>query len=191
VRETVQINLLPFVWRFVTVFALLPFLWTMALPASDSSQWRLHARGIGHLVIGMTLEEASKVTDAQFSQVGPPPEPDTFCTYFSGQLAGQEVRMRVIKGRIDRIEVSSPVFLTLSGITIGDSIERVKQVYGKALSVEPHHYLGDQGVVLMILGPYGSPQTGYGVAFTASPKKGVTEIRVGWYKGIRESEGCS
>ena len=189
--KRLRVGVLEFTRRFVPVFALAPLLWTATSPASDRSEWRLHARGLGRLVIGMTVEEASRVTDAQFSQVGPPPEPGTFCTHFSGRLAGQEVRMRVIEGRIDRIEVSSPEFPTLSGIAVGDSIERVKQVYGQALSVEPHHYLGDQGVVLMILGPYGSQQTGYGVAFTASPEKGVTAIWVGWYKGIRESEGCS
>lgn len=176
--------------RLVPVFALAPLLWTASSSASDPQEWRLHARGLGRLLIGMTVEEATRVTDAPFSQVGPPPEPSTFCTYFSGELAGQEVRMRVIEGRIDRIEVSSPEFLTLSGIAVGDSIERVKQVYGEALSVEPHHYLGDQGVVVMILGPYGTQETGYGVAFTATPEKGVTDIWVGWYRGIRESEGC-
>jgi hypothetical protein len=43
----------------------------------------------------------------------------------------------------------------------------------------------------MVLGPYTVSGDAYGVAFVASPSKGVTEIRVGRYAGIRESEGCS
>ena len=159
--------------------------------ASDGSAWRLHSRGLGPIAIGMTIGEASRVSQVQFEQFGLPPEPATFCTYYRGKLAGQVIEVRVIEDRIDRIEVSAPEFSTLSGVKVGDSIEHVRQVYGKALSVEPHHYLADQGVVLMVLGPYGSEEAGYGVAFTASSDKGVTEIWVGRYSGIRESEGCS
>jgi hypothetical protein len=158
--------------------------------ASDGSGWRLHSKGLGPIAIGMTIGEASKVSNVQFEQFGLPPEPATFCTYYRGTLGGQVIDMRVIEDRIDRIEVSAPEFSTLSGVKVGDSIEHVKHVYGKALSVEPHHYLADQGVVLMVLGPYGNKETGYGVAFTASSDKGVTGIRVGRYSGIRESEGC-
>ncbi len=124
-------------------------------------------------------------------ELGPPPVPANYCTYFRARLAGEELRVRVIRDRIDRIEVSSPGFRTLSGIAVGDSIDRVKAVYGERVAVEPHHYLWDRGYVLMVLGPYTGSGDAYGVAFVASPSKGVTEIRVGWYKHIRESEGCT
>lgn len=159
--------------------------------ASAGSGWRLHAQGLGPIAIGMTIGEASQAAKVQFEQFGLPLEPANFCTYYRGNLAGQEIRMRVIEERIDRIEVSAPGFCMSSGVKAGDSIDHVKHVYGKALSVEPHHFLADQGVVLMVLGPYGNEETGYGVAFTASADKGVTEIWVGRYRGIRESEGCT
>ena len=168
-------------------------IWTLASTASDStiSALHIHAKGLGPLVVGMTVREARALPGVQLDQTGPQPVPDTFCTYYRVRISDQEVKARVIKDRIDRIEVSSPKFSTVGGIRIGDSIDRVKVVYGKKVSIEPHHYLWDQGVVLMVLGPYGNQQNGYGVAFTASPEKGVTEIWVGWYQGIRESEGCS
>jgi hypothetical protein len=186
-----RVNVPQFTGRLVSTVALTSLLLTATSPASGLSAWRLHARGLGRLVVGMTVSEANTISSAQFELAGSPPEPSASCAYYSGRLADREVLLRVIDGRIDRIEVSSQGIMTVSGIAVGDSIERVREVYGSALSVEPHHYLGHQGVVLMVLGPYGSPQTGYGVAFTASPKTGVMEIRVGWYKGIRESEGCS
>lgn len=159
--------------------------------ASDSSGWRLHANGLGPITVGMTIGEASKVSEVQFEQFGLPPEPATFCTYYRGELVGHVVALRVIEDRIDRIEVSDSGFATLSGVKVGDAIEHVKHVYGGALSVEPHHYLADQGVVLMVLGPYGNGETETGIAFTASSDRGVTAIWVGRYSGIRESEGCS
>ena len=139
----------------------------------------------------MTVAEASGITGIQLEQVGPLPEADTFCTYFNAKILGQLVRARVIQNRIDRIEISSPAFPTLSGIAVGDSIERVKSAYGKSVSVEPHKYLWERGVVLIVLGPFVSRGQKYGVSFTASPDKGVTEIWVGWFEGIRESEGCA
>jgi hypothetical protein len=63
--------------------------------------------------------------------------------------------------------------------------------FGGRIEVEPHHYLWDQGYVLMVLGPYATSGDAYGVAFVASPSKGITEIRAGKYANIRESEGCT
>lgn len=73
---------------------------------------------------------------------------------------------------------------------VGDLIERVKPVHGRNISVEPHHYLWDQGFVLMVLGPYQIEGLAYGITFVASPVKGVTEIWAGRYDEIRQSEGC-
>jgi hypothetical protein len=56
--------------------------------------------------------------------------------------------------------------------------------------VEPHHYLWNQGFVLMVLGPFEIEGLAYGVAFVASPVRGVTEIWAGRYDEIRQSEGC-
>lgn len=44
--------------------------------------------------------------------------------------------------------------------------------------------------MLMVLGPYQIEGLAYGVAFVASPAKGVTEIWAGRYDEIRQSGGC-
>lgn len=165
-------------------------LFSLAFVSGDDG-WRVHSTGLGPITIGMTVTEASRASEIRFEPFGPPPEPATFCTYYRGEREGQAIHMRVIEGRIERIEVGTPGFPTLSGVKVGDSMESVKAAYGEALSVEPHHYLADQGVVLMVLGPYGDAETGNGVAFTASSGEGVTAIWVGRFSGIRESEGCS
>ena len=137
------------------------------------------------------MAQARQLPGLELEELGPPPVPANYCTYFRVRLAGQESRVRAMRDRVDRIEVSSPGFRTLSGIGVGDSIDRVKAAYGEPIAVEPHHYLWDRGYVLMVLGPYTMSGDEYGVAFVASPSKGVTEIWAGKYASIRESEGCT
>ena len=166
--------------------------WTGVLAASDQSRSdrTLHARGLGRLTVGMSLDEVRRTPGIQLEQTGPPPVPADYCTYYRARLASKEFHIRVMMNQVNRLELWSPGFRTRSGIAVGDSIERVKVVYGKNISVEPHHYLWDQGFVLMVLGPYEIEGLAYGVAFVASAAEGVTEIRAGRYDEIRQGEGC-
>lgn len=169
------------------------WLWAGAGPAltAEKMDWRIHARGLGRMTVGMTLTQARQLPGIQLEELGPPPVPATYCTYFRARLDGQEFRVRVMRDRVDRVEVSSQGFRTLSGIGVGDSIDRVKAAYRGRIAVEPHHYLWDRGDVLMVLGPYTISGDAYGVAFVASPARGVTEIWAARYANIRESEGCT
>jgi hypothetical protein len=124
------------------------------------------------------------------NRFGPPPVPADYCTYYRARVASKEFHVRVMRNHVNRLELWSPGFRARSGIAVRDSIERVKAVYGKNISVEPHHYLWDQGFVLMVLGPYEIAGPAYGVAFVASPVIGVTQIWAGRYDEIRQSEGC-
>jgi hypothetical protein len=138
----------------------------------------------------MGLDEVRRTAGIQLERTGPPPVPADYCTYYRATLAGQAFHIRVMMDQVNRVELWSPGFRTRDGIGVGDSIERVKAVHGKDISVEPHHDRWDQGFVLMVLGPYEIEGLAYGVAYTASPDKGVTEIRAGRYDEIRQSEGC-
>lgn len=176
------------------IFGLL--LWSSAwagAPASSEqlgSDWSLHARGLGQLAVGMGLVEVRRTAGIQLERTGPPPVPADYCTYYRARLAGKEFHIRVTMDQVNRVELWSPGFRTRDGIGVGDSIERVKAVHGKDISVEPHHYRWDQGFVLMVLGPYEIEGLAYGVAFEASAANGVTGIRAGRYDEIRQSEGC-
>jgi hypothetical protein len=180
-------------WQVVVILTAAVRLSAGVVPASTAAEleWRIHARGLGRLTVGMTMAQARQLPGLQLEEFGPPPVPADYCTYFRVRLAGQECRLRVMRDRVDRIEVSSPGFRTLGGIGVGDSIDRVKAVYRGRIAVESHHYLWDRGYVLLVLGPYTISGDEYGVALVASPSEGVTEIRAGRYAGIRESEGCT
>jgi hypothetical protein len=117
----------------VLILITVPWLWTWTAPVSTvaESEWLLHARGLGRLKVGMTLTQARKLPGIRLEELGPPPVAANYCTYFLGRLVGQEFRVRVKMDRVDRIEVSSPGFRTLSGVAVGDSIARVKAVVGE------------------------------------------------------------
>jgi len=178
--------------RTVAAFAAALALLQPAAPhaASTPAAQVLHARGLGALVVGMPLDKARRIPGIALEPQGPPPVPADYCTYFAGRLDGKPFRLRVMEDRVNRIELNAAGFRTRSGIAVGDSLEQVKRTYGKALAVEPHHYLWRQGFVLMVLGPYRIEGSDYGMAFVTSPEKGVTEIRAGPYEEIRQSEGC-
>jgi len=165
---------------------------TGALAASDQleSDWSLHPQGLGRLTVGMSLDEVRRTAGIQLEQIGPPPVPVDYCTYYRARLASKEFYVRVMMNQVNRLELRSPDFRTRSDIAVGDLIQRVKAVHGRNISVEPHHYLWDQGFVLMALGQYEIEGLAYGIAFVASPVKGVTEIWAGRYDEIRQSEGC-
>jgi len=166
--------------------------WTGALAASDpsTSDWSVHARGLGRLMVGMSLDEARQLAGMQLEQEGAPPVPADYCAYYRARVAGKEFHLRTMMNQVNRIEVWSPGFRTRSGVSVGDSIERVKAAHGTELSVEPHHYLWDRDFVLMVLGPHEIDGFAYGVAFVASPVRGVTKVWAGRYDEIRQSEGC-
>jgi hypothetical protein len=176
--------------RGALILATIAWLWPASGSPGAEAEWRLHARGLGRLTVGLTLAQARGLPGVRLEPQGPPPVADTHCTYFRGRVAGGEFRVRVMRDRVDRIEISSPGFRTLSGVAVGDSIERVKATYAR-ITVEPHHYRWDRGDTLMVLGPYDIAGAAYGMAFVASPDRGVTEIWAGRYEGIRESEGCA
>jgi hypothetical protein len=172
--------------------ATLPWLqgWAAPVPAAAQGQWQLHARGFGPLTVGMPLGDARALPGVQLEALGPPPVADTWCTYYLGRVDSGEFRVRVMKDLVDRIEVEAPGIRTLSGVAVGDSVERVKRAYADRLTVEPHHSLWGQGYLMMVAGPFRVSGEDYAVTLVGSPQKGVTAIWAGRLESARESEGC-
>jgi hypothetical protein len=155
--------------------------------------WRIHAKGLGPIQIDMPIGVVAQRAGVRVSPIGVVEASDRFgssCNYYSVDVPGQKVHIRVTNDRVDRIEVESKGFATLSGIRAGDPIARVREIYRSKASEEPHHYLWDRGVVHIVVGPFAIENEAYALAFIGSKRTGVTAIWSSRYSNIRESEGC-
>lgn len=97
------------------------------------------------------------------------------------------VSITQVNGIVARIDVENDSIATDKGIRVGDSEEKVKQAYGSALIVEPHHYT-DGHYFEMRFGT--DSATSKGIVFETDGKK-VTTFRAGFWEPVRWVEGCA
>ena len=86
-------------------------------------------------------------------------------------------------GQLERLDVNAAGPATSKGVHVGDSEERVKQIYGSALQIGPHHYT--DGHYLTIKSPSGR----YGIRFETEKGK-VERFYAGKFQSIQYVEGC-
>lgn len=60
-----------------------------------------------------------------------------------------DLRFALRDGVLTRVETRSAAFKSISGVQVGDSIDRVRQVYGPRMTESPHPYF-DHGRLLMV-----------------------------------------
>lgn len=102
----------------------------------------LTAQGFGPLRIGMSRAEveAALGPDAHPDAVGGA-EPDA-CDLFRPARAPEGLLVMVERGVLTSVWVSRDTALkTDRGLGVGDTAERVRQVYGAAVTAEPHKYV--------------------------------------------------
>jgi len=90
--------------------------------------------------------------------------------------------------KIVRIEVASQRVVTPSGIHVGDSIAKLKKIYGARLSDEPQFYSNDPSDRTLIVVSRDGKDA---MRFEANAKTGVSEIYAGFESAIHCVEGCA
>lgn len=150
--------------------------------AADSG-WRLRMDGFGPIKMGMTQQQVHGVVGV--SVVEETISPDEGCWYLLGQKHLKGVSFMIIDGRVSRIEVDTPQFLTLNGAGVGTTEEQLKQLYGSHLQMDPHKYLDDSGHYLTQRSSDGL----YGVRFETKDKT-VFRFYAGPWEHLRYVEGC-
>jgi hypothetical protein len=58
----------------------------------------------------MSLDDVRRTAGIQLEQIGPPPVPADYCTYYRARLAGKEFHIRVMMNQVNRLELWSPGF---------------------------------------------------------------------------------
>ena len=139
--------------------------------------------GLGPLRIGMTLSDASAALGGAL--VVPAPTDTTGCRYVQWRGGPPGVRVMVEGGHIARVDVDSAGTRTAVGAGVGDTEERIQQLYPGHVTVTPHKY--EDGHYLTVR-PHPA-DSGLATVFETSGGK-VTRYRAGLRPQVEYVEGC-
>ena len=96
------------------------------------------------------------------------------------------VRYALSGERITRIETRDPRYATVSGVQVGDRLERAQQAYGKRLVSAPHPYF-DQGRILSVY----SPDRRFALVMETNDAGRFITLRGGGLPEVGWLEGCA
>lgn len=153
-------------------------------PTSAKDQpWKAGWSGLGPVRIGMTAAELSA---ALHQPIEPPGDADEAVCRYVDDAKKSGVGYMLVRGVVARIGVDSPSRITtVSGIAVGDSIDRVRARYGAALEEKPHAYSWPPDLYLT----YWSSDRRFAVRFETGDGR-VTRYYVGRTPEVEYIEGC-
>ena len=159
-------------------------------PTRAATDWTVHLRGAGPVRVGMSVADVRRVLGDSHARLdGNDPEvPLAECAYLRSHAIPNGLGLMFAEGRVVRIDVYEAGIRTASGVGVGDTEDRVKQLYPGRITVEPHHY-DPQGHYL-VYSPADTTEREYGMVFETDGRK-VTSFRVGTLAAIALVEGCS
>jgi hypothetical protein len=155
----------------------------VAVSAAAAEDWRITTAGYGPVRIGMSVEEAAEALGAKLVSDGPLDDPE--CHYLRPEPAVEGLWFMISKDRVVRIEVNAPGITTKSGLGVGDSEARVKEMLPSA-EVTPHKYVAPDGNYLTVW----ARDHKAAVRFETLQSK-VTSFYAGQVPQVEYVEGCS
>ncbi|HJP58842.1 MAG TPA: hypothetical protein VJ865_02545 [Gemmatimonadaceae bacterium] len=158
-----------------------------ARPASrfaKTSSWTVNIRGIGPLHAGMSRREAAAVMGVSPAVID---SAWTDCDYVGFGDVPEGVSFMVEGGTIARVDVTKGRVATEEGARIGDSEDRIRQLYGSRLTVSPHAYVDGH---YLIVHPKEPADSAFRIVFETDGHV-VTQYRSGRLPPVEWVEGCS
>ncbi len=156
---------------------------------TDTSHLELN--GVGPIVVGMTLEEASVAHGQPVAidsrTLGPGWKRG--CGHALAEGGPEGLRFMVMNGTIVRIEVGSGPVATREGITTGTPVQDVLAAYAGRIRVEPHTYTARRGGQYLIVDGT-SDGTPMSILFETDGSR-VTQFRSGFTNWVMAPEGCT
>jgi|KBSMisStaDraftv2_1062788.scaffolds.fasta_scaffold94588_5 hypothetical protein len=164
----------------MTIYRPLIYLGGMVLVAAcyAGDTWVVRRDGVGPVKIGMTLPQLSMALHEKFAV--PESKADQGCFYVTATKHPQ-FSLMIENKHLVRVDVDKSGVATAEGVQVGDPEERVRQVYGSGLKVEPQHYTD---------GHYLTLRSGDdGIRFETEEGK-VSTFYAGTFEAIQYVEGC-
>lgn len=157
----------------------------VAPPAADAA-WTVNIHGYGPIHAGMTLAHAAQASGRAFgeSQMG-----SEECDYFlfAGDAVQGSPHFMVVNGQIARVDVNDSTISTAEGARIGDTEQRIMELYPGRVMVQPHKYTDGHYLVVAPASPADSRRN---IIFETDGQK-VTTYRAGRMPEVGYVEGCS
>ena len=144
----------------------------------------LNEDGLGPVQIGMQLSEA--VNMGLLSE-NPNLKPE--CDYVFpavGSGIPEGVSVMVVRGRVARIDVDTGAVTTDEGAKLGDTEDRIRNLYGDDARETPHKYI-EKGHYFTVLGD--SASAGKAIVFETDGRQ-VTMFRAGRIPEVQWVEAC-
>jgi hypothetical protein len=151
---------------------------------SADASWTVRMDGAGPLRVGMTEDEARAALGGDVRAL--PAAAGSVCTYAESGRFPEGLGVMLDSGRIVRLDVRSGSVPTAEGARIGDSEDRIRQLYAGRVSEQPHKYRPD-GRYLTVSADGNAP--GSLIFETAAGR--VTRYRAGQRPQVEWVEGCS
>jgi hypothetical protein len=152
--------------------------------AALSSTSRIGPTGVGPVVIGTTPAQARATGTPLVASV---PAPGSSCFYLR-PAALKGLAFLVEAGTIRRSEVRARAYATVDGLRVGDSLAKIRAVYGSRAKAAPAKYAPDGQTVT--LAPRGTGEAKYRTVF-ALRNGVVTAIFAGALPQVLYVEGCA
>lgn len=142
-------------------------------------------RGMAPVMIGMTIAEASAATGMTLSARGE--MTNAFCTYVDWPGGPAGIGLMAENGRIVRIDVDGSTIATSEGVRVGDSADRVSQLYAGRVTTTPHKY--EASGKYLIVRATEPADSSYRLVFETSNGR-VTGYRAGILPAVEYVERC-
>lgn len=110
------------------------------------------------------------------------------CAYLESTHVPHGLGFMFQGGRVVRIDVSKVGIKTASGVGVGDTEDRVKQLYSGHITIEPHPYEPEGRYIKY--SPANKDERQFGIVFETDGAR-VTSFRTGTRAAIALIEGCS
>ena len=155
--------------------------------AQLTDQSQVYIKGIGQVMVGMTVPQASTAANRRLVVSGG--GGGSSCFYVIPEGGPSDVRFMVTEGRISRVDISGSSRVTTStGARIGDTEDRIKALYPGQIQVSPHKYVPGGHYLTFV--PTDRAERSYRLLFETNGNQ-VTKYRTGKLPEVEFVEGCA
>jgi hypothetical protein len=151
-------------------------------PPAAESAWTVSAAGYGPIRIGWTVAELNTALN---ENVRPTYQASDECDYIHPARLPVRVNLMVVKDTVVRVDVDTPGVLTEKGAGVGDTEQRISELYGP-VKVQSHKYR-PAGHNLIVTDPADSMLR---IIFETDSGR-VVRYRAGRRPPVDYVEGCS